>query len=76
MSVKARQAHETARNSKDPQRGLAAGYEVGCDGRRPASSPARDLESDIRAWIKSRNDDPKPFVWEKTAEQILDSLAR
>ena len=22
-----------------------------------------------------RNDDPKPFVWHKTADEILDSLA-
>lgn len=34
------------------------------------------LEADLRAWIKAWNADPKPFVWTKTAEQILDSLAR
>jgi len=34
------------------------------------------LESDIRNWIKAWNADPKPFVWTKTAEQILESLAR
>jgi hypothetical protein len=34
------------------------------------------LEADIRAWIAACNDDPKPFVWKKTAEEILDSLAR
>ncbi|HZE32916.1 MAG TPA: IS630 family transposase, partial [Actinoallomurus sp.] len=33
------------------------------------------LEADIRAWIKNWNDDPKPFIWTKTAEEILDSLA-
>ncbi|MCQ4118093.1 IS630 family transposase, partial [Rhodococcus sp. FXJ9.536] len=27
-------------------------------------------------WIKTWNDDPKPFVWHKTAEEILDSLAK
>ena len=32
------------------------------------------LEADIRAWIDAWNDDPKPFVWTKTAEQILDKL--
>ncbi|MDT0470194.1 IS630 family transposase, partial [Streptomyces sp. DSM 41699] len=31
---------------------------------------------DLRAWIKNWNEDPKPFVWTKTAEEILDSLAR
>ncbi len=34
------------------------------------------LEADIRNWVKAWNDDPKVFVWTKTAEQILDSLGR
>jgi len=34
------------------------------------------LEADIRNWVKGWNADPKPFVWTKTAEQILNSLAR
>jgi transposase len=34
------------------------------------------LESDIRAWITTWNDNPKPFVWTKTAEQILGKLGR
>jgi transposase len=34
------------------------------------------LEADIRKWVKAWNDNPKPFVWTKTAEQILGSLAR
>ena len=34
------------------------------------------LEADIRRWVKAWNDDPKPFVWTKTADQILGSLAR
>jgi transposase len=34
------------------------------------------LERDIRDWVKAWNDNPKPFIWTKTAEQILDSLAR
>ncbi|MFH5823114.1 IS630 family transposase [Georgenia sp. AZ-5] len=34
------------------------------------------LEADIRTWVKAWNEDPKPFVWTKTAEQILDSLRR
>jgi len=28
------------------------------------------LEKDIRAWVANWNDNPKPFVWTKTAEQI------
>jgi transposase len=34
------------------------------------------LEADLRAWVKAWNDDPKPFVWTKTADQILQSLSR
>ncbi len=34
------------------------------------------LEADLRNWVKAWNADPKPFVWTKTAEQILNSLAR
>jgi transposase len=34
------------------------------------------LETDIRAWVKAWNDDPRPFIWTKTAEQILDPVAR
>jgi transposase/transcriptional regulator with XRE-family HTH domain len=34
------------------------------------------LEADIRKWIKAWNENPQPFIWTKTAEQILESLAR
>ncbi len=34
------------------------------------------LEADIRAWVKTWNQNPRPFIWTKTAEQILESLAR
>jgi len=34
------------------------------------------LEADIRNWVKAWNEDPKPFIWTKTAEQILSSLSR
>ncbi len=33
------------------------------------------LEADIRAWIETWNDDPRPYVWTKTADEILDSIA-
>jgi transposase len=44
--------------------------------RRGAHRSVRDLNTDIRAWIETWNKDPKPFVWTKTAEEILDSIAR
>ena len=34
------------------------------------------LEADIREWVTARNEEPKPFVWTKTADQILNSLGR
>jgi hypothetical protein len=33
------------------------------------------LEKDIRTWIKTWNEDPKPFAWTKTADEILEHLA-
>ncbi len=34
------------------------------------------LEADIRTWVKAWNNNPQPFVWTKTAEQILASIGR
>ena len=34
------------------------------------------LEADIRNWVQAWNENPKPFVWTKTADQILSSLGR
>ena len=31
------------------------------------------LEADIRAWIETWNQNPRPFAWTKTAAEILDS---
>ncbi|MER6768140.1 IS630 family transposase, partial [Amycolatopsis sp. NPDC000746] len=44
--------------------------------RRGVHKSVAALEKDIREWIKDWNRDPKPFVWTKTAEEIIDSLAR
>jgi transposase/transcriptional regulator with XRE-family HTH domain len=34
------------------------------------------LEKDIRAWVKFWNEHPRPFIWTKTADQILERLKR
>jgi transposase len=34
-----------------------------------------ELVASIRTWINCWNDEPKPYVWHKTADEILDSLA-
>jgi transposase len=44
--------------------------------RRGTHRSVRELNTDIRAWIDTWNHDPRPFVWTKTADQILDSIAR
>ncbi|MBA2535830.1 MAG: IS630 family transposase [Actinobacteria bacterium] len=43
--------------------------------KRGSHRSVRDLVASIRTWIANWNDDPKPFVWHKTADEILDSLA-
>jgi transposase len=44
--------------------------------QRGVHTSVQALEADIRAWIETWNDNPKPFVWTKTADEILDSLSR
>ncbi len=44
--------------------------------RRGAHRSARALNADIRAWIETWNENPKPYVWTKTADEILNSIAR
>jgi transposase len=44
--------------------------------QRGAHRSTTALNRDIRAWIQTWNDDPRPFVWTKPAEAILDSIRR
>jgi transposase len=44
--------------------------------QRGTHRSVRALNTDIRAWIDTWNDNPRPYVWTKTADQILDSIAR
>ena len=43
--------------------------------RRGVHRSTQALERDIRAWIADWNDDPRPYVWTRTADQILETLA-
>jgi transposase len=43
--------------------------------RRGAHRSVRQLNADIRAWIETWNENPRPYVWTKTADQILESIA-
>lgn len=44
--------------------------------RRSTHRSVRALNADIRAWIDGWNENPKPYVWTKTADQILASIAQ
>lgn len=44
--------------------------------QRSAHRNIKDLTVDLAAWVAGWNENPKPFVWHKTADQILDSLKK
>jgi transposase len=44
--------------------------------QRGVHRSTRELETAIRDYLRTYNTDPHPFVWTKTADQILESLAR
>jgi len=44
--------------------------------RRSAHRSIKELIADLEAWIATWNHDPRPFVWHKTADQILDGLKK
>ncbi|MCQ4152386.1 IS630 family transposase [Rhodococcus qingshengii] len=44
--------------------------------RRGVHTSVAALEKDVREWIADWNENPKPFVWIKTADEILPSLAK
>ncbi|MEU6034698.1 IS630 family transposase [Actinomadura sp. NPDC047616] len=43
--------------------------------RRSAHRSVVELEKDVRRWVNEWNKDPKPFVWTKPADEILETLA-
>ncbi|MCA9284769.1 MAG: IS630 family transposase [Phycisphaerales bacterium] len=44
--------------------------------RRGSFASTRQLESAVLEYIDSSNDSPRPFVWTKTADEILETLRR
>jgi transposase len=44
--------------------------------RRGSHVTTRELRDAIERYIEATNDQPKPFVWSKTADQIIASVAR
>ena len=43
--------------------------------RRGAHRSVDDLTSTVERWVDDWNENPRPFVWHKTADQILNNLA-
>jgi transposase len=43
--------------------------------KRGTHRSTKELEAAIAGWIDHWNEDPKPFVWHKSADEILDTLA-
>ena len=43
--------------------------------RRSAHRSVTALEDDIRKWINEWNKNPEPFVWTKSADDILETVA-
>ena len=44
--------------------------------KRASHASTRELVHDIRAFLRDTNEHPKPFIWTKSADQILASLRR
>ena len=44
--------------------------------RRAAHRSTRELEEAIKDYLDVYNEEPKPFVWTKSADEILESIAR
>ena len=43
--------------------------------QRSAHRSVKELAADLSAWADTWNENPRPFVWTKTAEEILERLA-
>jgi transposase len=44
--------------------------------QRSAHKTVAALTADLNGWIGTWNDNPRPFIWHKTADEILDGLKR
>jgi transposase len=44
--------------------------------KRASHRSTRELERDIRSFLRHNNEHPKPFIWTKSADQILASIRR
>ena len=59
-----------------PQRDRETSEREGRQLQRGVHTSTRQLEADIRAFIEKHNEDPKPFRWTKSADDILAAVKR
>ena len=69
--IASRQSSPTTRSSVERWFGLLTDKLI----RRGVDTSVQALENDIRDWMATWNDNPLPFTWTKTADEILNSLA-
>jgi len=43
--------------------------------RRGTHRSTKELEASIKEWIDRWNDDPRPYLWQKSADEILTTIA-
>ena len=43
--------------------------------RRASHRSTKELVASIRTWITGGNENPRPFVWHKASDEILENLA-
>ena len=73
VSIQARMSVLRARTERCAPR--RSSLVVSSANQRSTHRSVRALNADVRGWIDTWNDNPRPYVWVKTAEEILDSLA-
>jgi len=44
--------------------------------RRGAFTSVPNLIEAMKLWVQHWNEDPKPFIWHKTAEEIIEKVRR
>jgi hypothetical protein len=44
--------------------------------KRGTHRSVQELNQDIRQWIETWNENPRPYLWTKTADQIIESITR
>ena len=44
--------------------------------QRSSHDSVKELAADITAWVQAWNENPTPFIWHKTADEIIERLGR